>query len=282
MKRRKAMIMKIGSTNGTAGAGIFQPQMQQGNDSFSKNIQNRIANAQKQMQELVENKEMSVEDKMKKRQEIQKQISDLQNQLRQHRQEQRKEQQQKSGSSMDDMLGESRQTAGKAEGGTGMSSASMQAIISADSSMNQVKAQGAVKTDMEGKAGILQSEIKLDEARGGDTTGKREELAEVEAKANDITAAQMDILISTNEKLEEAARTDQEAARTEGKDKTDKSDKTDKEENKPGTVSDDGTETEAVHNTEEQPEPVDAVPTGTSANMGAVSEPVGSNVDVKL
>lgn len=276
------MIMKIGSTNGTTGAGIFQPQMQQGNDSFSKNIQNQIANAQKQMQELGKNKEMSAEDKMKKCQEIQKQISDLQNQLRQHRQEQRKEQQQSKGSSMDDMLGGSRQAARKTKGGTGMSSASMQAIISADSSMNQVKAQGAVKTDMEGKAGILQSEIKLDEARGGDTTKKREELAEVEAKASDITAAQMDILSDTNEKLEDAAKADQEAARTEGKDKTDKSGKTDKEENKPGTVSDDGTETEAVHNTEEQSEPVDAVPTGASVSTGSVSEPIGSNVDVKL
>ena len=276
------MIMKIGSTNGTTGAGIFQPQMQQGNDSFSKNIQNQIANAQKQMQELGKNKEMSAEDKMKKCQEIQKQISDLQNQLRQHRQEQRKEQQQSKGSSMDDMLGGSRQAARKTKGGTGMSSASMQAIISAESSMNQVKAQGAVKTDMEGKAGILQSEIKLDEARGGDTTKKREELAEVEAKASDITAAQMDILSDTNEKLEDAAKADQEAARTEGKDKTDKSGKTDKEENKPGTVSDDGTETEAVHNTEEQSEPVDAVPTGASVSTGSVSEPIGSNVDVKL
>ena len=59
----------------------FKTQNQQGNDSYSKNIQNQIANAQKQMQELGENKEMPLEEKMKKRQEIQQQISDLQNQL---------------------------------------------------------------------------------------------------------------------------------------------------------------------------------------------------------
>lgn len=35
-------------------------------DSVSKNIQNQIANAQKQLQEISANKEMTVEEKMKK------------------------------------------------------------------------------------------------------------------------------------------------------------------------------------------------------------------------
>ena len=45
--------------------------MTQGNDSVSKNIQNQIANAQQKLQDLSSNEELSVEDKMKKRQEIQ-------------------------------------------------------------------------------------------------------------------------------------------------------------------------------------------------------------------
>ena len=36
-------------------------------DSVSKNIQNQIANAQKKLQELSSNEELSIEDKMKKR-----------------------------------------------------------------------------------------------------------------------------------------------------------------------------------------------------------------------
>ena len=52
------------------------------------------------------------EEKMKKRQEIQQQIADLNNQLRQHQIEQRKEQQAKK-TSMDDMLGGTRKTTSK-------------------------------------------------------------------------------------------------------------------------------------------------------------------------
>ena len=48
--------------------------MAQGNDSVSKNIQNQIANAKQKLQDLSSNEEMSLEDKMKKRQEIQQEI----------------------------------------------------------------------------------------------------------------------------------------------------------------------------------------------------------------
>ena len=98
--------------NGISGANTQAAQigMNQAMDSYSKNIQNQIANAQKQLQELSSNEEMTLEEKMKKRQEIQQQISDLNMQLRQHQIEQRKEQQSK-GASMDDMLGGNRTAA---------------------------------------------------------------------------------------------------------------------------------------------------------------------------
>ena len=275
--------MNVNGINGNStGVQAFQMKMNQSTDAVSKNLQNQIANAQKQMQELGENKEMSLEEKMKKRQEIQQQISDLQNQLRQHQIEQRKENQQKSGSSMDDMLGGNRQAAKAKKGGTGMSSASMQAIISADSSMHQVKVQGAVKSEMEGKAGVLESEIKLDEARGGDTTKKREELAEVEAKAQDITASQMEILSETEKDLKEAAEADREAEKkVDKKDKTEDKDKTDKSDQKLGEVSVD--ETKDTDNTVEPAryEPVDVVSEGITVSTGT-NEPAGNNVDVKV
>ena len=68
--------MKINGINGinTQAGGI---NMMQSNDSVSKNLQSQIANAQKQLQEISENKEMSLEEKMKKRQEIQQQIADF-------------------------------------------------------------------------------------------------------------------------------------------------------------------------------------------------------------
>lgn len=87
-------MMKINGFNGT-NTQIGAMGMAQANDSVSKNIQNQIANAQQKLQDLSSNEELSLEDKMKKRQEIQQEITNLNQQLRQHQIEQRKEQQSK-------------------------------------------------------------------------------------------------------------------------------------------------------------------------------------------
>lgn len=172
-------MMTIGSATGasnnhmqTGGSGM---NMQ--TDSVSKNIQNQIANKQKQLQELSSNEEMSLEEKMKKRQEIQQEITTLNQQLRQHQIEQRKEQQSK-GSSMEDMLGGSQKSIKTGKQNSGLSQSNMQAMISADSSMKQAKVQGSVAVQMEGKASVLESEIKMDQGRGQSTKKKEEELAD--------------------------------------------------------------------------------------------------------
>ena len=182
---------------------------QVGMDSVSKNIQNQIANAQKQLQELSSNKEMSIEEKMNRRQEIQQQITDLNNQLRQHQIEMRREQQQAKSSSMDDMLGGTRKVSNTGNEGAGLSQASMQAIISADAAMTQVQNQGRVVTKMEGRAGVLETEIKLDSARGNSVETKQEELAEVQQKASQAQSLQMNVLANANKELEEAAKVEQ-------------------------------------------------------------------------
>ena len=210
--------MKINGING-ANTQVSGMNMMQPNDSVSKNLQSQIANAQKQLQELSANKEMSLEEKMKKRQEIQQQIADLNNQLRQHQITQRKEQQAKK-SSMNDMLGGSKQSVPKAGSqSTGLSQASMKVMISADSAMAQAQVQGSVATKMEGRAGVLESEIKLDQARGGDAEKKKEELAEVLQKAVQAESAQMNTLADANKELEAAAKADQQAEETDDKDK---------------------------------------------------------------
>lgn len=120
--------MKMNGING-ANTQMGQMGMNRATDSYSQNIQNQIAGAQKQLQELSSNKEMTLEEKMKKRQGIQQQISDLNMQLRQHQMEQRRaamggsENQQAKVSTMDDMLGGAKAKAG--EKGAGLSQASM-------------------------------------------------------------------------------------------------------------------------------------------------------------
>lgn len=216
----------ISEVNNSVQAGNSGRIMQM--DSFSRNIQNKIANAQKQLQELSSDEELSIEDKMKKRQEIQQEINNLNQQLRQHRMEQRKEQQE-SKNSMEDLLGGSNKTVPKSgKQGTGLSQASMQAMISADSSMKLAKAQGSVAVQMEGKAGVLESEIKMDKGRGADTEKKEEELADLQAKAQALVEAQISTLADAGKTMEEAAKADSktEAAET----KSDKMDKTQEKE----------------------------------------------------
>lgn len=102
------------------------------------------------MQELSADKDMTLEDKMKKRQEIQQEIANLNQQLRQHQIEQRKEQQSKNASAKENNPNSQKTDAAKQ--GAGFSSAGMTAILSADSSMKQAKVQCSVATQMEGRA----------------------------------------------------------------------------------------------------------------------------------
>ena len=196
-------MMKINGFNGT-NTQTGAMGMAQANDSVSKNIQNQIANAQQKLQDLSSNEELSLEDKMKKRQEIQQEITNLNQQLRQHQIEQRKEQQSKK-SSMDDMVAGTKNTSAKK--GTGLSQAGMRAMISADSSMKQAKVQGSMATQMEGRASVLESEIKQDAGKGN-TEKKEEELADLQAKAQSATASQMSSLSDANKSMEEAAKAD--------------------------------------------------------------------------
>ena len=179
--------------------------------------------------------------------------------------EQRREKQQAKGSSMNDMLGGSKQATPKAGSqSTGLSQASMKAMISADSAMAQAKVQGNVATKMEGRAGVLEAEIKLDQARGDDVEKKKEELAEVQQKAAQAESAQMNTLADANKELEAAAKADQQAEKTDDKDK-----KTDKK--------------DAVSNEKEDTTVADAEETkAADVETETVNSDVVGNVDVSV
>lgn len=189
----------------------------QANDPVAKDLQRQISEAQKQMQELASNKEMSAEDKMKKRQELQQKVSDLNMQLRQHQIDKRKEKQQEKASS-DDVFnpnGKSNQVQSKTGAqNTGLSQSSMEAMISADVSVKQANTQGSVATKMNDRAGVLEVEIKLDSARHNDVGRKQAELADVKQKAEEATAAQLGTLAEANETLKEAAKAENNDADT--------------------------------------------------------------------
>lgn len=78
----------------------------------------------------------------------------------------------------------------------GMSTDSMQAMISADMSVKQANVNGSTAKKMEGKANILETEIKLDSARGSSSNVeyKEAQLAEAKEAAAKATASQMSSL----------------------------------------------------------------------------------------
>lgn len=212
-------MMNIGNINGTGAAlgGIHSNSQAGGSgmnmqtDSVSRNIQNQILNAQKKLQELSSNEEMTPEEKMKKRQEIQQDIASLNQQLRQHLAARKNEQKQK-GSSMNDMLPDHSKTKSARNGGKGnaLSQVGMQAMISADATMKQAQVQGSVAAQMEGRAGVLEAEIKQDAGRGGDTSRKEAELAGLKEKAQEVTTSQISTLAEAGKAMEEAAKAEHE------------------------------------------------------------------------
>lgn len=259
-------ISSVAGANNSMKAGGFGSNVQM--DSVSKSIQKQIENAQKHLQDLSSNEGMPLEEKMKKRQEIQQEITNLNQQLRQHQIEMRKEQQSKA-ASKEDMAGGGKKadvanTNGK---GNGMSKAGMQAMISADASMKQAQVQGSVATQMEGKAHILESEIRADKARGANVEKKEEELAGIEARAKEALSGQMSTLAEANKTLHGSgeSETDNKTGKGEAGSKTDTAEKNSK--------------TDAS----EEDSKTDAAERDSKANAAEVSQPIERiSVDIRL
>lgn len=217
------MRINVTGRTGTAQTGTMLRNGGMQSDSYTKNIQRQIANAQQKLQDLSSNEELSLEDKMKKRQEIQQEITNLNQQLRQHQMELRREQQSQKSSSMDEMIAGTKHTSAKK--GAGLSQASMQAIISADTSMKQANVRGSVAAGLKGRAGVLESEIRQDAGKGN-TEKKEQELADIQEKVQAATAQQMSLAASANQEIEEAAKADnaENTEKTKNTEKTESSD----------------------------------------------------------
>lgn len=203
--------MTVGTVNGSGNQGV-QPGKIGGkqDDPVAKGIQDKINQAQKELQELNGKQGMTPEMKQKKRQELQKEISDLTMQLRQHEMEEKMKEREEKRQAEDNPLGlpENQKNIRKdSRPGVemGISAAGMEALISADGARKAADVQGSVAQRMEGKAGVLEAEIKLDGARNADTGSKQEQLADVRGKAQAAQTAQMSTLKKVGEELEKAA-----------------------------------------------------------------------------
>lgn len=202
----------ISGGNGLMAAGAAP----QGQDAVSRSIKQQIAELQKQMQQLSSNSDISAEEKMKKRQELQKEISSLNMELRQHRIEQQNAERQKAAKKQDNASEVDELTGGnKASNQEGISQAGMQSIISGDASVKQAKIQGSVAKQAEGRANVLKAEIRQD-GPGKSTEAKEKQLAKAEQTVAAATSAQADALAKANHTLKEAGREEPEAVEKTG------------------------------------------------------------------
>lgn len=206
--------MKVSGINGTdmaGGSAAMSPGAGEPMDEVSRNLQKQIENLQKQMKELSANQETPPEIKMKKRQELQKQISELQVQLRQHQMEVKREeaQKQEEKASQENVFDSCRISEEGRQQSVGLSAGSMEAMLSADVAMKQADVHGSTAQKMENRTGVLEAEIKLDSARGGDTAAKEAELAEAKAIAEKATVSQIESLSQANESMKETSGADE-------------------------------------------------------------------------
>ncbi len=184
--------MMIGEISGI-GSGISMP-VAGGNDQVSRDIQSQIDRATQQLKKIAEDENMSPEEKSKKRQEIQKEISNLENELRQHQVEMRRE----AASSKKSENNKKYEGEGSEKG---MSAATMESVISADNSIKQVDRINGLKTSMKGQVGVLETEIKLDRSKGIDTGKKEEKLHTLEDRINHISSYQFGEIAKADEEI---------------------------------------------------------------------------------
>lgn len=183
--------MQVNGINGGNGLMAAGASLQ-GQDAVSRSIKQQIAELQKQMQQLSSDNDISAEDKMKKRQELQKEISNLNMELRKHQIEQQNEQRQKAAEKQDNVS-----EAGEPAG--------MQSIISADHSVKQAKLQGSVAKQAEGRANVLKVEMKQD-GPGKSSEAKKAQAVRLEETAAAAQTAQAGTLAKANRALQDAEK----------------------------------------------------------------------------
>lgn len=194
-------------------AGAKMPEMKplRQNNPEESALQKQIETKQKELEALSENKEMDPKEKLKKKQEIEAELSELNTQLQQKR--------------SDRLQGKEREEAAPEHGGAkaprrdGFSGTDMNALLSADASMKQASVQDAAAGKLIGKANVLRIEAKLDGARGASAEEKLKQAAELESRAGRLKNESAEKLGKALEETEKTGE-DEEASESEKTEET--------------------------------------------------------------
>ncbi len=198
-------------------------------DAVTRGLQSQIEEVQRQIQNVIADENLTMEEKLKKKQELQDKIMELQDQLQQHLAEQRQEQ---------------REERTKAAERKSYDETGMQTVISSDAAVKNARVQESTAARMEGRASVLKSELELDTGRNmGTIKSKTDELARAEQGAENARSTQMQFLGKTNQDLSDAAKAGSDPEKAEEvkkEEKTEKSSEEQREEAKPIGYTSDG------------------------------------------
>lgn len=228
---RNMEINNVKAMEGTSGG---QNTKAQPVDSISKNIQNEISDVQRKRQELSSKEDIPVEEKQKKRREMQQEISRLNTQLRQRQAEMRREKQKEllseemktdpdktkeeeakkvetkeagqTGKDGREIREEEKKGTEEENKAIGISGTGMQETVAADLAMRQLRSRQSVISGMENDIAILQGEIRQDEARGANVEQKQAALKKQEEKVQKASAPRFSVLDNTYKVIVDATR----------------------------------------------------------------------------
>lgn len=141
--------MKVSGIHGSAQGITFRNQPKQ--DNYEKNIQKQIAKLQEKMQNIGNDKEMPIEQKMNAKKEIQERIQDLHNELHQYQMQKRQKEAAKRQEAEKQAAMNNHQPGRSAETKVGISEAETGVIISLSSTKEQIAGMKKIKTDLQGK-----------------------------------------------------------------------------------------------------------------------------------
>ncbi len=208
------MDMKIdGKTNLAANDSISGKQ---GGNSEADAIKREIKRVQDQITDLANNKDLSIEEKRNKKKALTEQLTNLNKQLVDIQIEQQKVEQEKRLAEIQKRAEETaiKQKEENKEKG-GLSSVSVQAILSASSSINEARSINHVRTKMIGDAHELEGTIAISKSKGQDTTGLQYELSELKKKIGDVTTSVIEKYSEANESMKAALKLENEAVKKE-------------------------------------------------------------------
>ncbi len=232
--------MEIGKISAVGSVSGGQAASTQLIDTVSRNIENEIFGIQRKIQELTSNEEIPAEEKMKKRQELQQEMSRLNAELRRHQAEVSREQRKEAmeseekeaqgqdsvsdtGSAQERSSAAGVQDEKDAKGaeqtgsttdaksidkgiedvGAELSLSGIGAMLAADSSVQQAKSQGVVVGKIENGIAILKGEIQQDKLYGTNVERKEEILAKQRKRVSRALGAQFSALGNAKQTMKE-------------------------------------------------------------------------------